>query len=47
MPTVTITNETDSTLHIAMVAGVPYHFDNYVLPGNTFRREYITSVGRA
>ncbi|KAG9002201.1 hypothetical protein FRB94_004076 [Tulasnella sp. JGI-2019a] len=44
MPTVTILNETERTLHIAMIAGVPYHFDNHVAPGGRFRREYVTST---
>ncbi|KAG8844964.1 hypothetical protein FRB96_002764 [Tulasnella sp. 330] len=37
MPFVTILNETDSDLHIAMLAGVPCHFDNNVPPGGRFR----------
>ncbi|KAG8992549.1 hypothetical protein FRB94_011507 [Tulasnella sp. JGI-2019a] len=44
MPTVIILNETKRTLHIAMLTGVPYHFDNHVAPGGMFRREYITST---
>ncbi|KAG9002200.1 hypothetical protein FRB94_004075 [Tulasnella sp. JGI-2019a] len=32
------------TLHIAMIAGVPCHFDNHVAPGGRFRHEHITST---
>lgn len=45
MPFVTILNETDSDLHIAMLAGVPSHFDNNVPPGGQFRAG-VTSVRR-
>ncbi len=46
MPTVTIRNETHSTLHIAMLTGVPCHFNNDVPPGGEFRQDNVTSVSR-